>query len=205
MEIGVKLSPDHFLLTSLTKACRLKNDVAVAVQRLAIRKGMLKILLDQLNTIFNNDNVQQPYLLILFRVVYIAAYYGLLRIGEVTKGPHMIQAKNTHIGINKKKILFILMSSKTHCKGNKPQQIKISVKPCGLKMSKCEKFKYSPFCVLQDYIKVRSPAKTDCEQFFVYSDNSPLCPQQVHANLRKLLQAAGFNKNNYSFHSFKAG
>ena len=56
----------------------------------------------------------------------MAAYFGLLRLGELTADPHAILAKNVHLGENKNKILFILESSKTHGKDKKPQLVKIS-------------------------------------------------------------------------------
>ena len=69
IEIGVRLNPDKFLLTSLTKACRLKNDVAV--QRYAIRKGMLKMILDEVDKMYKQKRIQQPYLNRLFKTVYV--------------------------------------------------------------------------------------------------------------------------------------
>ena len=109
VEIGIRLSPDKFLLTSLTKACHLKNDVAV--QHFAIRKGMLKLMIDQLDNLYiGNTHKQQPYLCKLFKAIYSASYYGLLRISKVAKSQHAILTCNTHIAINKNKILFILSS-----------------------------------------------------------------------------------------------
>ena len=43
----------------------------------------------------------------------------------MAKGPHVILAKNVQIGVNKPKLLFILETSKTHTRGDKPQIVKI--------------------------------------------------------------------------------
>ena len=78
-EIKVKLNEDHFLLNSLTRACKLKNDRITT--RLPIHKGMLKMLLNEVNKTFMTK--QQPYLAKLYTAIFASAYYGLLQIGEV--------------------------------------------------------------------------------------------------------------------------
>ena len=54
------------------------------------------------------------------------AFYGLLRIGELTLSKHTIKAANIHIGSNKNKILVVLHSPKMHGKESYPQKVKIS-------------------------------------------------------------------------------
>ena len=66
---------------------------------------------------------QQPYLKHLYKVLIVTTYFGLFRIGEVTFSDHVVKVSDVHVGTNKKKLLFILRSSKTHGKGSKPQQI----------------------------------------------------------------------------------
>ena len=123
-ENRIKLLENAYLLSSLTKACKLKND-RVKI-RLPIQKDLLRVLLKGVKKKFcgTSDN-QQPYLDILYRAIFITAYYGLFRVGELALGPHTILAKDVHIGQNKDKILFVLHSSKTHGKGDKPQMVKI--------------------------------------------------------------------------------
>ena len=58
--------------------------------------------------------MEQPYLLVLYEAIFCLAYYGLMRIGELTEGDHPIKAKDIHIGVNKDKILLVLYTSKTH-------------------------------------------------------------------------------------------
>ena len=53
-------------------------------------------------------------------------YYGLFRIGELTQGDHPVLARDVHIAKNKKKIFFVLRSTKTLYKNMKLQLIKIS-------------------------------------------------------------------------------
>ena len=123
-ENDVELHEDQYLLSSLTKACKVMNDKLIT--RLPIGKGLLNLLINEVKRHFQHRG--QNYLAILYASMLAAGYYGLLRIGELTKGPHVILAANMHIGINKNKLLFILRSSKTHNKGSKPQMVKTSRK-----------------------------------------------------------------------------
>ena len=118
----IKLSENKFLIASLTRACKIQNDCIST--RLPIKKDLLHLILKQIHQHFNQIN--QPYLATAYLVLFSTTYYGLFRIGEVTKGSHTIKAKDVHIAINKKKLLFLLWTSKTHNRSSKPQLIKIS-------------------------------------------------------------------------------
>ena len=124
-EIKVELNEDHYLLNLLTRACKLKNDKVIT--KLPITKGLLGLLLRSIDTLFLQRQ-QQPYLAILFKAMFSAAYYGLLRIGEIADGPHVILAHNVHIGVNKQKMLFVLHTSKTDNLSDNPQIVKIKSK-----------------------------------------------------------------------------
>ena len=113
----MKLNEDLVLLSSLTKACKLKNDQVVA--RLPIYKDLLHLLISECSKCFQAENNQLD-LSLLYKAMFVSAYCGLLRIGDVTKGPHIILSSNVHIGENKRKILFILKTSKMHNKGSQP-------------------------------------------------------------------------------------
>ena len=115
--IGVELNPDQYLLASLTCACRIKHDrIHVKVP---ICRKLLNWILDRCTTYFKRQ--QQIYLGKLYRAILASAYYGMLRIGEITAGDHPIKAVDVKIATNKKKLLFILRTLKTHNKGNNPQ------------------------------------------------------------------------------------
>ena len=86
------------------------------------------------------------------------AYFGLFRVGELTSSPHSVRANDVHIGINMKKILFILRSSKTHTLGSLPQKIKISSTDqvsATVHYLKKEKSMFCPYTVLRNYLSVR--------------------------------------------------
>ena len=199
-ELRIPISQDNYLISSLTKACHLKNDVVV--QRFPIHKGVLKLLLTELSNLYAGTGDQQPYLESLYKAIYSTAYYGLLRIGEIAKSQHVILARNTHIGENKDKILFILITSKTHGKGDRPQKIKIARTPIRKHLVQSEP---CPFGLLHKYISIRPPAINDQEQFFVFADNSPVYPNHIYSNLQSLLKNAGLQQNAYRFHGLRAG
>ena len=142
---------------------------------------------------------QQPYLSCLFETIYSTAYFSLLRIGEIAKSPHMILARNTHIGVNKNKILFILTSSKTHTKGDHPQKVKITSTPTRRAYNHTRHC--CPFTLLKQYIAARPQSKSDEEQFFIFSDNTSITPAHIYSNFKTIIIRLGFDPVNYCFHS----
>lgn len=110
------------LVRTLVKACRLIKDTVRT--QLPIQCRLLEIILFEVQHYFSNGN--QWYLEILYKTVFALSYYGLMKVGEVTKSPHVLRAQNVHIATNKDKMLLILYSSKTHGKESRPQKIKIT-------------------------------------------------------------------------------
>ena len=198
---------DEFLLTSLTKACRLVNDKVK--HRLPIQKPLLELLLRKANSVF----AEQPYLKTLYKCILSTMYFGLFRIGELTQSPHVVKVKDVNIASNKRKFLFVLRTSKTHCKSNKPQFIKISSerkrhKKCESKPqanTKNQRELPCPYKLLDEYSAMRPKYISKSEQFFVYSDNSPVTPAHLRSCLKHLLTIAGFNESAYSVHGIRAG
>ena len=112
-EDGIKLTTDSFLLSALTRACKLKND-RVKTQ-LPIHWGMLTLLIRK--TLDHFEAINQTYLATLYVAIFATMYFGLLRVGEVGMGSHPIKVQDVHVAQNKQKILLLLRSSKTHNKG----------------------------------------------------------------------------------------
>ena len=203
-EVNVKIHEDRYLLTSLTKACRLKSDT-IAI-RLPIQKGMLSVLMKNLVEMFSD----QPYLRDLYRALFSTAYFGLFRVGELTKGEHPILAKDVHIGINKKQMLFILRMLKTHWKNVKPQLIKISSE-CGERADKQSKLTANrnvlpcPFEILRRYLANQGPFKRDTEPFSVFRNGQHITPTHFRSCLKRCLKHSGFDEKNYNTHSLRLG
>ena len=156
----VNLQEDRFLLNSLTKACRLTNDTVYT--RLPIHKNFLALLLIEVGRKYD----AQPYARFLFLVIFSTMYFGLFRVCKVTltKSAHHVKVGDVHVGINKKKLMFVLYMSKTHDRGSKLQIIKVSA----VNINKCNsekfylgssdqksKYRHCPFVLLQQYIQIR--------------------------------------------------
>ena len=188
---------NKILITALTKACRLKNDVVHT--RLPIKMKLMELILFEVQRIYD----KQPFLDILYKTVFALSYYGMLRIGEVTQSEHVIKAKNIHVAQNKKKILMILYSSKTHGKESRPQKIKISAKSEDKYGEKARNF--CPFNLARTYLKIRGGYKSDNEQLFVFHNNEPLKSYHVREVLSDCLSNLGLNDRFYSYHSMRGG
>ena len=118
-EDGVELNENKYLLASLTKACKLKNDTVQS--RFPIQKGLLSLILSKIEVIYDT----QPYLLTLYQALISTAYFGMFRVGELAESTHAIKATDVHVAKNKRKMRFILRTSKTHWHDSKPQIVKI--------------------------------------------------------------------------------
>ena len=208
-EVDVFINEDRFLLSALTRACKFKNDTVNMT--LPIRKGMLRILL---NTTFNSFMLnQQPYLAHLYTALFSTAYFGLFRVGEVTKGSHPIMVQDVHLACNKKKVLFILRSSKTHSVANRPQSVKITsshlrnntniaIFPSS-KQDNVDTF--CPYLILRNYMDIRPEFHTGQEPFFVFRENSAVTPVTTRKLLKENLKSAGFDPSNYNCQSLRIG
>ena len=132
-----------------------------------------------------------------------------MRVGELTASQHTLKARDVHIGVNKKKLLLILHSSKMHGKHRNPQMIKINC------MNKAIDYKPEarintrsntcPFNVITDYVQIRNGYKAINERFFVFSDKSPVTAMNMRGVLKGVLSKEGFNDQFYNTHSLCAG
>ena len=179
---GYKWSEDEILLSTMTKACKVKNDVVY--YRRPIFKSLLEILLFELERLFCKD----IYLEVLYKTILSVGYYGLFRVGELAAdlksvSNHAIKAKDVHLGKNKDKILFILHSSKTHDKESLPQKVKISANPTGRqKSSKLSKSHFCPFRIFCDYMVLRKGMKIQLSNCSFSGKNSGhTTPHQICA------------------------
>ena len=190
---GYKWKEECVWLDTLVKSCKIVNDCQRT--RLPIQFGMLELLMFELRRMMDT----QPYLEMLYTAMFCLAYYGLMRVSEISKGKHNVHARNIHIAQNKEKILILLYSSKT--KSSEPQQIKIS----GTEASgKNHKF-FCPFKALQTYINVRGHLLQEDEPFFVYSNRAPVPAANLRKVLRSLIQNLNLDPLLYNFQSLRIG
>ena len=114
---GFELDDKNLQLVSILKACKYVNHAVTVC--LPIQRGMLRMLLDQIEEKFLN--MGQEFLCKHYRAMIVTAYYGLFRVGEITLSPHVIKFIDVHSTGKKDKILFVLRTSKTHQISSKPQ------------------------------------------------------------------------------------
>ena len=153
--------------------------------------------------------LDQNYARRLYTALFTMAYYGLFWVGEITKGSHPILARDVHTGKNKKKLLFILRSSKMHSKNAKPQIVKIAAIPKSVtnksKPNNQTQFSthWCPFQILRAFLQARPSFISDKEPFFVFRDRSPVSPNNFTSVLKILLKDGGYDETRYSSHGFR--
>ena len=190
---GMRMHEDSTLLSALTKACKINNDRHF--YRLPIKKSVIKLLISALDKLY----AKQPYLAVMYKALILSTCFRLLRIGEVTKSPHVIKATDVQIGTNKPKLRFILRSSKTHNKGDELQIVKISGSSFQSNDPIC------PFKAVEDYLAIRKPYNNTEEQFFVFSDRSPVTPEHYRHLVKKLMKMNKLDFTRYGVHGMRSG
>ena len=174
------------LVRSLTRACRIIND-SVRV-RLPIHCMMLEFILFEIQRKYRK--MGNWYLEHLYLATMCLGYYGLMRIGEMTEGPHALKTKDVFVGKNKRKLLLLLHLSKTHDEGDIPQQIKIVANQAEETGAYANRH-FCPFKVVDDYMKLRGPYYEENEQFFVFRDKTPVRSTNVANVLRSAIDELG--------------
>ena len=197
---GYEWDDNLVLARALAKACRLINDRVTT--RLPIHCSLMETLLFEVERYFSSRN--QWYLEILYKTLFALCYYGLMRVGEVTKSPHVLKAKNVHMTANKKKLLLILYSSKTHGMANRPQKIKITSNRNEKSGHYAHRY-FCPFNLMKHYMHIRGGYKDDNEQFFIFRDGSPVLPSHVRKVFKTLIYNLGLEGHLYGMHSFRIG
>ena len=187
---------DKVMVNIISRACRISNDVVKT--RFPIHIGLLETLLFELKRLYS---CTQPYLYLLFKAMFLVAYYGLMWIGELAMGDHTLKANDVYVGENKNKLMLVLHSSKTRGKESDPQCIKIS------QVDTSEKIKrhFCPFAAVNDFGGVRMQCQSDDEPFFVFTDGSPVKPVVVRNLLKRLLKRLNINPKLYNCQSFRIG
>ena len=128
----------------------------------------------------------------------ILAYFGLLRIGEISQSPHTIKAWDIHVGTNKDELM---QSSKTHGKHQKPQIIKLNRE---MKKPSCWDF-ICPYVATHEYTAIRPGCTSKNENFFVYRDKSPVKPNTWCNILKHCIEKISLDPVLYAFHGIRGG
>ena len=182
-------------LTALTKSCRMTNDHVTT--RLPIQVGLLEIIIHELRNFYES----QLFLYVLYKCMFLLAYYGLLRVSELTntKSNHAIKACDVHTNDDNTKLLIVMRSSKTHGKRDKPQELRINSNLIATARHFC------PVQAINDYLQLKGDYIHEDEQLFTFSDHTPVRSSQFRWLLKKLLRNLGLNDKLYGTHSFRSG
>ena len=187
-KVGHKWRDDLAELSSLTKRCEIANDQLKT--RLPIQKALLDQILFEVERKFITTR-NQPYLAILYKTAFLMAYYGLFRAGEITKGVHVIKAKDVHECTRKNKYKIYLWTSKTHNTKSAPQVVEIGdeylSENIGYNRNREVKM-FAPVGAIRSYIQRRRGYASDQEQFLIYNDGSPLTSNKLRRILRNCLE-----------------
>ena len=185
---GYEWDQRKILLNTITKACKLQNDVVKT--HLPINCNLLEMILFEVEHFYTNgeDVAPDPFLAMLYQALFAIAYYGLLRIGELATGTHPVKAKDVRIGSNKNKILLVLHSSKMHGKESHPQKIKITSRsaadPWEIKYHR----HFCPFKLMRKYFHSRGIYTDKEEPFFIFRDGTPVTPDNIRTVLCSMLE-----------------
>lgn len=193
---GMEINDNNCKLSAIIRSCKLRNDV-VAVRR-PIRKGLLKLILKSVDKRFSKSG--QPYLAILYKALFSATYYGLFRISELV-GRHAMMVGDVHVSKNlvKRKVKFIVRSSKTLIKGKKPQAVDV------VPDIEDEKTNCDPFILIAEYSRLRPLRSNQMDQYFVFSDGSEVKPHHLRAVLKKALSDLNLPPAVFNFHGWRSG
>ena len=206
---GYQWDDQLIIFSTITKTCKLHFDTIKP--RFPIRHRFLEVILFETQRKFALMN--QPFLEILYVTAYLLLYFGMMRVGEVAAGDHSILARNVHYSENRKEILIMLYTSKTHNESDEPQRIRIkqnqlevlSKKKCDEISKQCINKNFCPIKWFNRYRKVRGGYITKSEQFFIFSDGSPLTARHLRTTLRQIILKLGLNEKLYDVHSFRIG
>ena len=146
----------------------------------------------------------------MYKAMFAIAYYGLMRVGKLTADlgagrlSHAVKAKNVHVAGNKRKMMIMLYSSKTHGKESRPQKIKITAANEELYAKNSKSF-FCPFELVRTYLRLRGTYDEDSEEFFVFRTRMPVQPTHARQVLKLCLKHIGLDETLYDFHSMRAG
>ena len=170
---GYPWDDNKVVLATLTKSCKILND------RLKIQLPIKQSLLEEIIFEHERSFKSQRYLEAMYKATFALAYYGLMQVGELASGSNPVQARDVCFARNKRKLLLILQTSKTHGIESRSQKIKISVAETSNHMlgQNRQRF-FCPLRITDEYMMLRGNFHKPDELFLVFSDKTPVNPVQ---------------------------
>lgn len=180
--------PDNtscFLVQKLLSSCR-KSRPSMDI-RLPITIAVLHKICGALE-----NTVSNIYKKVLFQAMFLLAFHGFLRIGEITSSctaNHILQM--SQVTFLKSKILIHFQNYK-HSGG----------KVFTLTINSCNSFKYCPVGALDYYLKMRGRREGP---LFCYPPNIPVSRHEFSNILKESLMFCNLDVNRFKGHSFRIG
>ena len=159
--------------------------------RAPITSDMLRVMLSKVSNVSSN-----VYIVSLLKSMYTLAFYGFLRIGEMTKtgnevlDKHVLQLSNVHIKPDEKSVVITFNSYK-HMSGNVPFSLTI----------KSDESQLSVVKLLAEYLQLRGYKNG---ALYLLPNSKPITRNLFNKYLEKVIKDCNFNLKIKS-HSFRIG
>ena len=158
-----------------------------ADSRLPITQFILHRLLESVDKVVNDD-----YLIRLIKAMFLLAFYGLFRVGEITiqtSGVVSLKVEQLHV-FNDRFVLNI--TNFKNNKTNKPFDIVVH----------CQQSNYCPYVGMLRYLQVR---KFDSGPLFRFKDGAPVTRSFFTSKLKDCISFCGLDPKVFKSHSFRMG
>lgn len=202
--IGIHIDDSKCRFHSLVKAARIKNG-KVRI-RLPIKLKLLNWMIDEVPKLKKLKG--QPYLIKLYRAIFASAYYGLLRIGEITGSKHSIKSRDVHLAQDRPKVQFRIWTAKNKKRGEWPDDIKIEglhdCRACYPNSKGRSSYKFCPVHLIKQYHVLR-PRTSGENQFFCFSDGCPIPQVHLRNIIKDVLDSIGVGCDSHNGQSFRSG
>ena len=176
---------NSYFIQKLINACRKLKPTKDF--RLPITKNILHSICDAIPHAISNS-----YEIIMYRAMFLLAFYGFLRIGEFASGADNSNLSQlSHITLDQHQIVIAFSSFKHHTGNPIHLTIKASVYPL-----------YCPVHCLKHYISARGNIPGP---LFAFTPNLPISKFQFATTLKNCLSFTKFHIDNIKSHSFRIG
>ena len=160
--------------------------------RKPITINLLCSLCDVLKCTFSDQ-----YQVVLYKAMFLLAFYAFLRVSEFTSIPsgsqHALTVRQiTCTNVNDVPALFIRFDSFKHSKG----------RPFTLQINQTENPSYCPVRVMMQYLKLRPQGQ---DILFVTQDNSPVSAARFNSIVKECTLRVTGSCEGYSTHCFRIG
>ena len=163
--------------------------------RLPVTRPVLHELVRALS--FTNSSAFQRSL---FSALFLVAFYGLFRIGELTTKSNRFASAVIQFG----NLTFSSRNGRTHVAKITISEYKhnTSRRPFGILIAREVSSAFCPVLALIQYCELRGSSPGP---LFCHADQSPILPHQFNVELQRCLAYCGLDTSRYKSHSFRIG